>query len=71
VKNGETIALGGLNKKNDLSSRRRYPILSELPILGQFFRQRTTSRNDTELIIFVTPTVVEDDTSNTPGVVTP
>ena len=62
VRNGETIALGGLNKKNDLSSFRRYPILSELPIVGQFFKQRTTSRNDTELIIFVTPTIIEDDT---------
>lgn len=61
VRNGETIALGGLNKKNDLSSFRRYPVLSEIPIIGQFFRTRTTSRNDTELIIFVTPTIIEDD----------
>lgn len=71
VHNGETIALGGLNKKNDLSSFRRYPILSELPLIGQFFRQRTTSRNDTELIIFVTPTVIEDDTDNIGGGVSP
>ncbi|MEA2552703.1 MAG: ral secretion pathway protein, partial [Fimbriimonadaceae bacterium] len=61
VKNGETIALGGLNKKNDLSSFQRYPVLSDLPLIGQFFRTRTTSRNDTELIIFVTPTIIEDE----------
>jgi len=67
VRNGETIALGGLNKKNDLSSFRRYPILSELPIVGQFFRTKTTSRNDTELIIFVTPTVIEDENDTTSG----
>lgn len=72
VRNGETIALGGLNKKNDLASFRRYPVLSEIPIIGQFFRQRTSSRNDTELIIFVTPTIIEDDEGpNTNPVSTP
>lgn len=61
VRNGETIALGGLNRKTDLATYRRFPILSEVPIIGQFFRQKVSSRDDTELIIFVTPTVIEDE----------
>ncbi len=61
VKNGETIALGGFNRKNNQETGGRYPILSELPIIGQFFRSKNVTRNDVELMIFVTPTIVEDD----------
>ena len=67
VRNGETIALGGLNKKTDLASFQRYPVLSEIPIIGQFFRTRTTTKDDTELIIFVTPTIIEDDNDSNAG----
>jgi general secretion pathway protein D len=67
VRNGETIALGGLNKKNDLASFQRYPVLSDIPIIGQFFRTRTTTKDDTELIIFVTPTIIEDDNDSNAG----
>lgn len=61
VKNGETIALGGMTRKADTGSEARFPILGDLPIIGQFFRSTTRERNNSELIIFVTPTVVEDD----------
>lgn len=61
VKNGETIALGGMTRKADTGSEARFPILGDLPIVGQFFRSTTRERNNSELIIFVTPTVVEDD----------
>lgn len=61
VKDGETIALGGLIRKQTTSSVGRFPILSDLPIIGQFFRSATRERNDQELIVFVTPIIVEDD----------
>ncbi len=61
VKNGETIALGGLTRKSDQGSRGKIPLLGDLPIIGQFFRSTTRERNTSELIIFVTPTVIEDD----------
>lgn len=60
VKNGETIALGGLTNKVDNYSESRIPILSDLPIIGQLFRGRNTNTNSSELIVFVTPTVVEE-----------
>ena len=61
VKSGETIALGGMNNNFDSYSESRIPILSELPIIGQFFRGRTTNQTQSELLIFVTPTIVEED----------
>ena len=61
VKSGETIALGGMTNKVDNYSESRIPILSDLPIIGQLFKGRNTNTLSSELIIFVTPTIVEDD----------
>lgn len=63
VKSGETIALGGMVRKQDAGSQARFPILGDLPIIGQFFRSSNRDRNNTELLIFVTPTIVTDDAS--------
>jgi type II secretory pathway component GspD/PulD (secretin) len=61
VKNGETIALAGFTSKNDRYNVKRIPILSDIPIIGQLFRGREESRDSSELIVFVTPTIVGDD----------
>jgi general secretion pathway protein D len=61
VKSGETIALAGLTRKGDRNQTNRIPILSDLPIIGQLFRGRSQIQETQELIIFVTPTVVNDD----------
>ncbi|MBS1706688.1 MAG: hypothetical protein JST40_12510 [Armatimonadetes bacterium] len=63
VKSGETIALAGFNRKQFTNSTQRFPILGDLPIIGQFFRTTSTKRNDQELIVFVTPIVVEDESA--------
>lgn len=67
VKNGETIALGGLTRKSDTGSESKIPILGDLPIVGQFFRSRNSEKSTQELIIFVTPTVIEDETTGGVG----
>lgn len=61
VKNNETIVLGGLNQKNEDNSINRVPVLSDLPIIGQFFRSTRRSTTNSELLIFVTPTILDDD----------
>ena len=66
VKNNETIVLGGLTRKAETGSSTRFPILSDLPIIGQFFRASNKDKNSSELLVFVTPTIVEDDGSGTP-----
>jgi general secretion pathway protein D len=67
VRNNETMVLGGLTQKNDDVGQNRVPVLSELPIIGQFFRSSTRSRSNSELLIFVTPSIVEEDDSTNPG----
>lgn len=61
VKNGETIVLGGLTDKNDNTNVSRVPLLSDLPIIGQFFRSTQRVKRNSDLLIFVTPRVVEED----------
>jgi type II secretory pathway component GspD/PulD (secretin) len=61
VKSGDTVALGGLTRKMDNSSRSKIPILSDLPIIGQLFQGRNSQRSTQELTVFVTPTILEDE----------
>ncbi|GMV89327.1 MAG: hypothetical protein AMXMBFR81_22580 [Chthonomonas sp.] len=61
VKNGETIALGGITRNQDVGTHTRFPILGDLPVIGQFFRQKTQEKNLTELLIFVTPVILSED----------
>jgi len=63
VKDGETIALGGLTTKQDTVQQSRIPLLSDLPIIGQLFRRKQTNQGSSELIIFVTPKIVDETMS--------
>lgn len=67
VRNNETIVLGGLNAKNESFVNSRVPVLGDLPIVGQFFRFRTSTKNNSELLVFVTPSIVDEDTTGNPG----
>ncbi len=63
VKSGDTIALAGFTNKSDNGSTSKFPVLGDLPIIGQFFRKTSTEKNFSELLVFVTPTIIEDDDS--------
>jgi TonB family protein len=65
VNDGQTFAIGGLIKKKTEEDLRRMPWLSDVPVLGIFFRNRTTTigsghgtKGDTELFITITPKIV-------------
>ena len=67
VGNGETLVLGGLVSKADTSSTERFPFLSDLPVLGNLFRTKNNSVSDTELLVFVTPTILPLPGTTTTG----
>jgi len=64
VKSGETIALGGLIIEETGSSQSGLPILSQLPWLGPLFGSTTKTSTRKELVILMTPRVVENSTSS-------
>ena len=60
VKNGETIVIGGLIHDAQSDNVTKVPVLGDIPLLGVLFRKKSTSRNRMELLIFVTPKIIED-----------
>jgi type II secretory pathway component GspD/PulD (secretin) len=58
VMSGETIVCGGFIRKQDSNSVNKIPILADLPIIGSLFRSTQKSSNETELLIFVTPSII-------------
>ena len=61
VKNGDTIALGGLITDNKSSSKSGVPYLSKIPLIGGLFRDTDNSTSRNELILLITPRVMRDD----------
>jgi general secretion pathway protein D len=62
VKNGDTIALGGLITDNRSMGKSGVPYLSKVPLIGALFRDTNNSTSRTELILLITPRVMRDDT---------
>jgi len=60
VNNGETVVLGGIFQDERARKEDRVPYLSSIPVLGNLFKRRSNSTKKRELLIFVTPTIVED-----------
>ncbi|HDS29667.1 MAG TPA: hypothetical protein ENN67_01350 [Firmicutes bacterium] len=58
--NGETLVIGGLIQHEISEIISRIPILSEIPILGQLFRSKRFRENETELVIFITPYIIQN-----------
>lgn len=62
VSNGMTMVIGGLLNSEDSKTVSRIPLLSNIPILGEFFKHTSRSRDKRELIILITPRLVGEDT---------
>jgi len=60
IPSGNTLVLGGLVQDDVRNSNTKVPVLGDLPLVGSAFRSDTKSRQKSNLIIFITPTIVED-----------
>jgi type II secretory pathway component GspD/PulD (secretin) len=59
VRDGETIVLGGLFQETSSETISKLPFLGDIPILGQFFRNKATTKQRDEVVFFITPHVLE------------
>lgn len=64
VRNGETIVLSGLLQRAASTDIDKVPFLGDIPILGALFRSKRFQNKETELVVFVTPSIVD---SRNPG----
>ncbi len=55
---GQSFAIGGLLDNRETESFQKIPFLGDIPILGKFFQSMQRTRNNTELIVIVTPEIV-------------
>ncbi len=61
VQNGETAIIGGLIRKVEAQLDTGIPVLKDLPLLGLLFKHSINTKNNRELVVFVTPRIVTDE----------
>jgi type IV pilus assembly protein PilQ len=68
VNDGETAVIGGLTQTQIVKNRSGIPFLSDLPLIGRFFSQTSTNEEKKDLLIMMTPTIIDEgDAVRPPG----
>ncbi|MBK7143541.1 MAG: hypothetical protein IPH75_15870 [bacterium] len=66
VANGQTAVIGGLTTQDEVETNLGVPVLKDIPILGNLFRYKNKRSESRDLVIFVTPTIVDDNLAMKP-----
>ena len=64
IKNGDTLVLTGVIQDSDIETLVKFPILGDLPIMGSLFRSTSKEVGKRELIVLVTPRIIDDTGDN-------
>jgi len=59
IRSGDTLAIGGLLQDETTKTRTKVPLLGDIPILGYAFQDRGNTRTKRNLLVFVTPTIIQ------------
>jgi len=59
VKNGQTVVIGGLRKKDVTKQINKIPLLGDLPVLGALFRFEGEETINSEIVVFITPYIID------------
>jgi len=60
IENGGTVVIGGVYKQSDSTVVNKVPLLGDIPVLGNLFKSRGTSTSKDELLIFLSPKIMQD-----------
>ena len=60
VRDGQTLILTGVLSDRDIEQVTKWPVLGDLPLVGQFFRNSGGNREKRELVVMVTPRIIND-----------
>jgi len=60
-KDGSTLIIGGLLRREDSANVYKVPLLGDIPIIGSLFQSKNFQKGDTELLLFVTPKLIKDE----------
>jgi len=67
LRDQQTLILTGVIQDSDRQIARKWPVLGDLPLIGQLFRGSSSSRQKNELVIIVTPSILDDDNGGAYG----
>ena len=67
VRDGQTLILTGVISDQDIATVTKWPILGDIPLVGQFFRTSGRTRSKRELVIMVSPKVINDESGGVYG----
>ena len=60
VENGGTVVIGGIYIQEVGNNTTKIPLLGDIPVLGYLFRNNERKDNKTELLVFITPRIIND-----------
>jgi len=63
VTDGQTIVIGGIIKENKVRTVNGVPVISRIPYLGELFKTHETTAQKSELMVFITPHILQDEES--------
>ena len=60
VQDGDTVIIGGLIRTKSSSAKTKVPLLADIPLLGRAFKHSSDTESQRELIVFITPSILQD-----------
>ena len=60
VENGGTVVIGGIFELNERESENKVPVLGDIPVVGNLFKNRTKQAEKQEMLVFITPKMISD-----------
>jgi type IV pilus assembly protein PilQ len=63
VENGGTVVIGGIFTLDEIENEAKVPLLGDIPVMGNLFKNRQRSSKKTEMLVFITPKMVADGTA--------
>ena len=67
LRDRQTLVLTGVIQESDKEIARKWPVLGDLPLIGQLFRSTDSERQKNELVILVTPSIIDDNEGGSYG----
>lgn len=60
VENGGTVVIGGIFELNESESENKVPLLGDIPVVGNLFKNKKRESTKTEMLVFITPKMISD-----------
>ena len=60
LRNRQTLILSGIIQEDDIAEAQKWPVLGDLPLIGSLFRASNRAREKKELVVLVTPSIIDD-----------